>query len=193
MAMQMRADIDASTPVMTGLTWQEFLDLPDRYRHAYLVNGELFVHAPTAQHQRIVTRLLTALSIWTDGAAGRGEATIEPPVQIRYDRGYLPDLAWFREDKCAPPGHDAASDGPPDLIVEVLSPSTRRLDTIRTRNDYPTIGVTELWFIDPHPVSALIVRPHDDGEQLVDVGADDDLRSPMLDGFSVRLGDLFRR
>jgi Uma2 family endonuclease len=47
---------------MTGLTWQEFLDLPEEYRHADLVNGELFVNSPAPQHQQIVSRLLTALS-----------------------------------------------------------------------------------------------------------------------------------
>lgn len=178
---------------MTGLTWQEFLDLPEEYRHADLVNGELFVNSPAPQHQRIVSRLLAALGTWTDAGDGRGEVTIEPTVQIRHDRGYMPDIAWWREDKCTPPHRPAAFEGPPDLVVEVLSPSTRRLDTIRKRNDYPAIGVTELWLIDPEQPSAMIVRARPDGEQVLDVAAGDQLRSPLLDGFTIRLGDLIRR
>jgi len=178
---------------MTGLTWQEFLDLPEEYRHADLVNGELFVNSPAPQHQRIVSRLLTALTNWTDTMGGRGEVTIEPAVQIRHDRGYMPDIAWWREDKCAPRDRPAGFEGPPDLVVEVLLPSTRRLDTIRKRNDYPAIGVTELWLIDPAEPSAMIIRAQPDHEQIVDLAADDDLCSPLLDGFTIRLGDLIRR
>jgi Uma2 family endonuclease len=191
--MAMRALTETPRPVMTGLTWQEFLDLPDEYRHAELVNGELFVNPPALLHQQVVTRLLSALEHWRAAAPGRGEATIEPAVQISHDRGYMPDIAWWRQDKCAPLGQPPAFDGPPDLVVEVLSPSTRRLDTIRKRNDYPRIGVSELWFIDPDEPSAHIVRAGADGEQAVDVAAGDRLHSPLLDGFAVGLATLVRR
>jgi Uma2 family endonuclease len=131
---------DVPRPVMTGLTWQQFLDLPEEYKHADLVNGELFVNPPVLLHQQIVTRLLSALERWTAVAPDRGEVTFNPAVQISHDRGYMPDIAWWRQDKCAPPRQPPAFDGPPDVVVEVLSPSTRRLDTIRKRNDYPGSG-----------------------------------------------------
>jgi Uma2 family endonuclease len=178
---------------MTGLTWQQFLDLPEEYKHADLVNGELFVSSPTPLHQQIVTRLLSSLERWTAAGPDRGEVTFNPAVQISRDRGYMPDIAWWRQDKCAPAGEPPAFDGAPDLVVEVLSPSTRRLDTIRKRNDYPHIGVAELWFIDPDEPSAHIVRTDDGGQQTLDVAADEQLRSPLLDGFAVDLGALLRR
>jgi Uma2 family endonuclease len=184
---------DVPRPVMTGLTWQQFLDLPEEYKHADLVNGELFVNPPVLLHQQIVTRLLSALERWTAVAPDRGEVTFNPAVQISHDRGYMPDIAWWRQDKCAPQGQPPAFDGPPDVVVEVLSPSTRRLDTIRKRNDYPRIGVSDVWFIDPDEPSAVIVRPHSDAEQTVDITAVDELRSPLLDGFAVELGALTRR
>lgn len=180
-------------PVMTGLTWQQFLNLPEEYRHADLIDGELYVNPPALVHQRIVSRLVIALGNWTAAGEGRGEVTIEPAVQIRHDRGYMPDVAWWREDKCSPPDRLPAFEGPPDLVVEVLSPSTRRLDIVRKREDYPRIGIAELWLIDPDEPSAHIVRTHDDGQDTVDVAADGELRSPLLDGFAVRLGDLTRR
>jgi Uma2 family endonuclease len=180
-------------PVMTGLTWQEFLDLPEECKHADLINGDLFVSAPTPPHQRVVSRLVIALGNWTAAGEGRGEVTIEPAVQIRHDRGYMPDVAWWREDNCAPPDQAAAFEGPPDLVVEVLSSSTRQIDVVRKSEDYPRIGVTELWLIDPDEPSAHIVRAVADGQHTSDVFAEDELRSPLLDGFAVRLGDLVRR
>lgn len=183
-----------------GLTWQEFLDLPDddRYRHAELINGEVVVSAATRLHQQIVGRLWSLIDAWARAGDGRGEVTMEPPVQITERRGYLPDLAWYRQAKCAPLGQPPAFEQPPDLAVEVLSPSTRSIDAIRKRNDYAAIGVGELWLIDPDEPEARILRPSDvlpdvfiDAE--TDIGRDGVLSSPMLPGLTIRLGDLVER
>jgi Uma2 family endonuclease len=178
---------------MTGLTWQEFLDLPEEYHHADLVDGDLYVNTPAPQHQRVVGRLGSALTNWADAGEGRGEATFEPAVQITHNRGYLPDLAWFCEDKCTSPDQPADFVGPPDLVIEVLSPSTRGRDTILKRKDYLDVGASEVWLIDPDEPSAQIIRTHPDGEQVIDVSAADHLHSPMLEGFAVQLNDLVQR
>ncbi|CAN5915641.1 Uma2 family endonuclease [soil metagenome] len=189
-----------ATILHRGLTWQEFLDLPDddRYRHAELINGEVVVTAASPLHQQIANRLWARIDAWTREGPGGGEATTEPGVQITEHRGYLPDVAWYRHDKCAPAGEPPAFVQPPDLAVEVLSPSTRSLDAIRKRNDYAAIGVTELWLIDPDRPEARILRPADavadvfvDAE--TDIGPDGVLSSPLLPGFTVRLGDLVER
>jgi Uma2 family endonuclease len=193
MAMRAATPQPSSTPVMTGLTWQEFLDLPEEYHHADLVDGDLYVTAPAPLHQRVVVRLSTALMNWIDAGDGHGEVTHEPAVQITHNRGYLPDLAWYCEDKCSPPDQPPAFDGPPDLVVEVFSPSTRGRDTIIKRPDYFRIGVSELWLIDPDEPSAQLIGAHPDGEQVADISAADHLHSPMLDGFTVRLSDLVTR
>lgn len=183
-----------------GMTWQEFRDLPDddRYRHAELINGEVVVTAASPLHQQIVARLWARIDAWVRDGNDRGEVTIEPGVQITNWRGYLPDVAWYRQDKCAPAGQRPAFEQPPDLVVEVLSPSTRSLDAIRKRNDYAMIGVRELWLIDPDEPEGRILRPSDvlpgvfiDAE--TDIGAGGELSSPRLPGFSVRLADLVER
>ena len=191
--MAMNALTPVPVPVMTGLTWQDLLDLPGEIRHASLVDGDLYVNAPAQVHQHVVTRLLTAIMNWTDAGEGRGEVTIEPPVQITHDRGYMPDIAWWGHAKCAPPGAPQAFEGPPDLVVEVLSPSTRRMDTIRKRNDYPTIGVGEMWFVDPDDLSALVVRSFRDPETVIELSAGDALSSPRMEGFAITLGELTAR
>jgi hypothetical protein len=53
-------------PVMTGLTWQDLLDLPGEIRHASLVDGDLYVNAPALVHQVVVSELLFALVDWTN-------------------------------------------------------------------------------------------------------------------------------
>jgi Uma2 family endonuclease len=178
------------TPVMTGLTWQEFLDLPEEYRHASLIDGELYVTAASFRHQLVLSRLHVALGIWINGAEGRGVVSGEPPVQITYNRGYLPDLAWWGQSKLAPPGGPPGVDGLPDLVAEVLSPSTWRIDTVRKRNDYPTVGINEQWLIDPDEPSAIVVRHGDGPETVRELFAEDALTSPQLPGFGITVGEL---
>lgn len=183
-----------------GLTWAQFLDLPreDRYHHAELINGEVVVTAPTRLHQLIVGNLWSAIASWCRAGDGRGEVTLEPPVQISERTGYLPDVAWFCQARCAPAGKPPGFDGPPDLAVEVLSPSTRRFDAIRKCRDYAAIGVAELWLIDPDEPQATLLRttaavPDVYVDAHNDLAPDDPLTTPQLPGFVVRLGDLTER
>ena len=182
------------------LTWAEFLELPDgdELRHAELVDGEIVVNLPTRPHQRVVGRVWSTIDAWTSQAAGRGEATIDPAVQIGLDRGYLPDVAWYREERC-PPEPTSAFQGPPDLAVEVLSPSTRAVDALRKRTDYARIGVGELWLIDPEePIVQVYRRPLGspiDAEfaLVAELRTEDTLTTPLLPGLEIVVGDLVRR
>lgn len=182
------------------LTWQQFLDLPvdDRYRHAELINGEVVLNTPTPLHQLIVGNLWSSIKLWTRNGGCRGEVTLEPAVRISERTGYLPDIAWYRQDKCAPLGQPPAFANPPDLVVEVLSPSTRSFDAIRKCRDYAAIGVAELWLIDPDAPEATVLRaPDADARAYVDaradVGPDGHLSSLHLPGFTVGLRALTER
>ncbi len=181
------------------LSWTEFLALPDEYRHAELIDGEIVMNPPSSPHQLVVGRLFAALMAWCDGSPGRGEPTMEPPVGISEQRGYLPDLAWFPPERCAPPGEPAGYTNPPGLAIEVLSPSTRIFDAVRKPADYARVGVNELWLIDPEPPRAIAWRHRSGsatGEEFdvsTELDASDALTSPALPGFSVVVGDLVRR
>lgn len=185
-------------PALTGLTWREFLDLPDdpARRHAELVDGEVVVAPPSDLHQLVVINLVLALHTWTRQGRGRGESTLDPAVQVSDRRGYLPDVAWWPSDRCAAVGQPPAFSGPPALAVEVLSPSTRLLDAQRKRGDYARIGVGELWLVDPAGPAVLVLRREErdrDFAVAADLAAHGRLRSPLLPGFALRVGDLVTR
>ena len=57
---------------------------------------------------------------------------------------------------------DAGAEGPPDLVVEVLSPKTRNLDLIQKCRVYAREGVRELWILDPEPQTVLVYRFEED-------------------------------
>jgi Uma2 family endonuclease len=189
----------SSATAGSGLTWENFLDLPDdpKYRHAELVDAELVLaNPPTWLHQHVVMRLVVALELWIRGGSGRGTVTMEPPVQIRSNRGYLPDVAWFRQEHARPAGGNPYLTGPPDLVVEVLSDSTRSFDLLRKRADYARVGVGELWLIDPEGPSAFVLRRpvgEPDAADFVlieELSPTDALSSPLLLGLTIPMAEL---
>ncbi len=81
--------------------------------------------------------------------------------------------------------------GAPDLVVEVLSESTARVDRSIKLKLYGKFGVQEYWIIDPHGPSAEIFRRGEEGLTLIaKLSATDALTSPMFPGFSLPLSRL---
>lgn len=197
--MSSPTETETAAELPHDLSWAEFLTLPDEYRHAELIDGEIVMNPPSSRHQLVVLQLAIALKGWCDGAPGRGEITMDPAVGITERRGYLPDLAWFPPQRCAPPGEPPVFTNPPGLAVEVLSPSTRIFDAVRKLADYARVGVDELWLVDPEPARAIVCRHRSGsttGEEFdasTELDSADALTSPLLPGFSVVVGDLVRR
>jgi len=179
---------------LSGLTWDEFLALPEepQYKHAELVDGEVVVDPANWLHQRIVTRAVFAIESWIRDGTDRGGVTMDPPVKIRDNRGYLPDVAWYREGRNRPRQGQPYLEGAPDLAIEVLSPTTRAIDLVRKRADYARVGVRELWLVDPDGPAALVLRSVDGPEFVLaeELDADGVLTSPMLPGLTIRVGGL---
>lgn len=184
------------TTNLTGLTWDEFLALPYETRNASLINGEVVVNSPNAQHESILRQLILALGAWRDDDARRGEMITQQPVKATDNRGYQPDLAWYPPEQCSAPDEPLTVSGYPALIVEVLSPSTRSFDLLRKRADYERLGIAEVWFVDPEAREVLALRLGPDGTRPyrdTDLNEKDVLTSPLLEGFSVAVADLFSR
>lgn len=184
----------AATVLPADVTWEQFLELLERdeYKNAELIDGQVIVSTPNWLHQRIVATLIALMWQWIHAGTGRGEVTFNPRFQITHNRGYLPDVAWYREERLTADG--TQPDGPPDIAVEVLSPSTRTFDIVRKRADYVGVGVGELWLIDPEGPAALVLRR--DGAEFVvalDLEADGELVSPLLPGLAIRVGALTER
>jgi Uma2 family endonuclease len=186
----------AGTP--SNLTWDEFLALPYELRNVALIDGEVVVNPPNAQHELVVQNLVMAFRQWAAQGPGRGEASTQQPVKINDRRGYQPDVAWYPQEVCAPPGEPASFSGPPGIVIEVQSPSTRAFDVIRKRADYDLIGIAEAWFVDPRldhgPGVIVCARPEPGGVYHDrELGPTDTLTSRLLPGFAMPVADLTRR
>lgn len=184
-------------PFPENLTWDEFLALPYELRNASLVDGEVIVNPPNAQHELVVGNLLLAFSAWRRAGTERGQASTQQPVRITNRRGYQPDVSWYPQEHCSPPEDDLSFTGPPSIVIEILSPSTRSFDMIRKRGDYERIGIAEAWFVDPRFGNYSVIvcqRPKPEGPFVdVELTPDQHITSPLLEGFDLPVADLFKR
>jgi Uma2 family endonuclease len=115
---------------------------------------------------------------------------VAPPGKNRL----APDISWWSGDvghrPIQPPGalKWGMRRGVPDLIVEVLSSSTRANDEGIKRELYMSSGLRELWLVDPDAHTVTRVRPGADDEVL---GKDATLRSELLVGFELAVERIF--
>ena len=186
----------AVAPTSDRLTAEAYfaLDLPER--HTQLINGEIVVTEPSLRHQRILGDVYSFLREWCLAGHGRGEAGI--PVDVRLDQYnvYAPDVWWVRQEHV--PGRDALRFyGPPDVAVEVRSPSTWRYDIGTKKRVYEALGLPELWLVDTKADVVLVYRRSTPESSTFDVelelGRGDALTSPQLPGLAIDLDALFDR
>lgn len=176
------------------LTYEDYCLIPeDGKRHEIIDGEEVVTPAPTTRHQRIVGRLYRLLA---DHAEGRvfGEVFVAPTdVILAADVIVQPDVLFVAADRAAIV-RERGIEGAPDLVVEVVSPGSRRLDEVRKRLLYDRFGVEEYWVVDPELHAVKVYRRTDAGfvraaELTADAG--DALTTPLLPGFEADLAGLF--
>ncbi len=179
------------------MTADQYLALGDQLpRFTQLIEGEVVLNQPSVRHQRIAFEIALRVRAWIDASPGRGE--VGTPVNVVLDdrNVYAPDVWWCREDNR--PGDDNIY-GPPDLAVEVRSPSTWRYDTGVKKAVYERHGLGELWLVDTDAEVVLVFRRSSPDAPVFDVAVElsaagaDTLTSPLLPDFALDLGALFAR
>jgi Uma2 family endonuclease len=138
-----------SVPVASGLTYDDLWELPqDDGLRRELIDGELFVSpSPVRKHQRAVVRIAAALLAHVDEHGGE----VQPaPADVYFSERTVvePDVVYVGAARIDQLTDERFVDVAPDLLVEVSSPATRRLDLIKKWALYEREGVAEYWFVD---------------------------------------------
>jgi len=131
------------------ITADLFFQIPEGPPYYQLIEGIIVMSpSPTFYHQRILLRLSQFIQNYLDDNP-LGTAVFSP-CDVRLDEStvYLPDLLFVRNNNPRVV-IDRTVSGPPDLVVEILSPSNFREDRIPKRAAYARSGVEEMWIIDP--------------------------------------------
>ena len=181
--------------VRERITIEEFLKLPETNTPTELIHGVLIVSpAPIHVHQRIIGKLFLYLSQVTGKTTMGGEVVVSPSdVHLDEENVVQPDVFWVSgsESRCQL-GDDGYWHGAPDLVIEVLSPSTARRDRIEKFKLYEAHGVREYWLVDPEAQLVEVFEAEDDRFQNRRAfGPDDTFESALLGGEHVKLADIF--
>jgi len=198
----MTVETQAASPTTEETTWpppqgewtyEDYLGLStDGWRYE-IIHGRLsMVPAPRPVHQLIVGELLTALIVFLHqhplGKVFPAPTDVLVPGKAEPVQPDLVFVAAERLDIIT----QRAIEGVPDLAVEVLSPSNW-LDDRRTKFAlYAEIRVREYWIVDPDEQTVEVFSLREGRYALVGrFGPDETLRSGLLPGFEVAVGDLF--
>lgn len=143
-----RAPVAELFPPQGQWTEEDYFALPDRNRHIELSDGALTMPPhPTFRHQEALKRLFLRLNAFVE-AQELGVVMLAPlPVRLWPGKIREPDIFFVFRQHADRIGEQVC--GVPDLIAEVTSPSTARLDRLEKFYEYARAGVAEYWIVDP--------------------------------------------
>ena len=142
-------------------TYEDYCQLPEDKRFE-LIDGEFYemAAAPSSIHQRILLVLARLMADWVDQQR-LGEVFIAAFDVILSDNDTMqPDILFVAEERRSIIT-DRACEGAPDLVVEVLSPSTSGRDLTLKRERYALFGIREYWIVSPDARSIEVMALQD--------------------------------
>lgn len=162
--------------------------------HAEWVEGRVYVMSPGNGRQSLLTRFLSGIIQHWAEARDLGE-TFVPPFGVRLDDQVVrePDVFFVRAEHMGRV-RDTMVEGAPDLVIEVVSPSSRGTDRGDKFYEYERAGVPEYWLVDPDRESVEAYRLDGDGRYApADLGEPRVLRSEVLEGMGIPVAWLWEQ
>ena len=180
-------------------TYADYLTWPDGERWE-LIDGEAYCMspAPGSKHQDVSRELFVIIAQYLKGKSCKVysapydvrlpenavtsdnyiETVVQPDIVVVCDRSKL---------------DDRGCKGAPDLVIEILSPSTLKMDLQDKFFLYQRVGVKEYWLVHPFDKTAMVFHLNDQGEYgRADMYASDDkVPVPLLGELIIDLRDVF--
>lgn len=181
------ADVSTTDPVSFG----QYLDWLTEENKADLINGVIYMQSPPAdRHEKIFVFLINVLNAYVVRkklGIVRGSRTA---IKFSEYDGTQPDLV-FISNANRKLIHSYFVDGVADMIVEIISPSTRHIDRVKKMALYAEHGVREYWLIDPERESAEFFCNEHGAWQEMAIDANRVFRSKAIAGFWLKVEWLF--
>ncbi len=187
---------DEAWPQQGSWTWDDYLCLPDDGQRYEIIHGVLYVSpSPRFIHQFVATRLAHFLSVFVL-ERGLG-AVLTAPLDVLLPglaSPVQPDIVFLTTGNLPDVEEAMNFQGIPDLLVEVLSPGTRRVDLEVKLKAYEQAGVPEYWVVDPKRRRVRLYELDATRHVYQEPGrfaTDDVVRSVVLAGFELQVAALF--
>jgi len=172
-------------------TYEDYLKTPDDVRYELIEGDLLMTPSPVTKHQRILRELGFELLSFVR-VKDLGEIFLAPfDVHLDNENVVEPDILFISKQRLHIIGEKNVQ-GPPDLVVEILSESTANRDLVQKKRLYAKFGVKEYWIVIP-------------GEEIVEIytlkdalyvlcksfGKENAIESPLLKGLKIDLKKIF--
>ena len=172
-------------------TSEDYWNLPEEER-AELVNGKFYDMAPPSRiHQKLVMELSATIREYIK--KNHGSCEVYPaPFAVNLDAD---DKDWVEPDVsviCDPNKlTDRGCSGAPDLIFEIVSPSSRKMDYSLKNTIYSQAGVREYWIVDPAKEKVVVYCYENDSDPCL-YSFDADVPVGIYPGLTIRIRDLLK-
>lgn len=140
------------------VTYDEWVQLPETNTKLELWNGEVIVSpAPELVHQILQSEFALQLGFAAKAIKRPGVLVLNPPTEVLFEDGTVvePDILILT-GRAGGKRSRRGVQGPPDLIVEFLSPGSRSHDLIHKSSLYAKFGVPEYWIVDPRNKTLIV-------------------------------------
>ncbi|GIK58997.1 MAG: Uma2 family endonuclease [Chloroflexi bacterium] len=189
------ADQTHPWPEQGQWTYEDYLRLPDDGRRYELIEGVLYMaNAPFYDHQFAVLKIASKLEQFIESQ--QSGVVIAAPFEVHLPgiaKPVQPDILFIRTER-QPASGTQIFEGAPDLIVEVLSPGSLRLDQYVKFGAYERAGVREYWIADPKArVITIYYLPENSPEYILSgqFTTNETLQSKLLPGLAFVAGTVF--
>jgi Uma2 family endonuclease len=174
-------------------TYQDYLLFPEDGNRHEIIGGEHYVSpAPNRRHQITVGNFHFQIRLFLERNP-LGEILLSPFDVVLSDWDVVqPDLLFISRERSSI-SQERGAFGAPDLVIEVLSESTRKRDETIKLSLYDAMGVLEYWIADPEARAVKVYRSRNGrlvlaAELLI---SGDRLETPLLPGLSISLQQIF--
>jgi Uma2 family endonuclease len=172
-------------------TYKDYLQLPEDKRYE-LIEGEFFmVPSPSYSHQTISANLFRILDSYVR-TRELGEVRYAPLDVVLSEENVLqPDILFISKERL-----DIITErniqGAPDLVIEILSPTTAERDKGLKQKLYAKFGVREYWLVDPDKKAIEVMSFGEGGFESSGIyGEGAKLKSPLLEDICINIAEIF--
>lgn len=171
---------------------EDIWQAPEDDKRYEVIDGELFVSpAPSLQHQNGLFRLAVRIFNWID-PRGLGRIFVAPlAVVLDPESGVEPDLVYVSREHTSIIS-ERGVEGVPDLVVEVLSPSTEARDRGLKMRRYAAASIPHYWLLDPDRRVLEPYRLAEEGYEPLGVyGPGTSFRPDLFPGLEIAIDELW--
>ena len=180
--------------VMNDVTYEDYEKWPEYPRYEIIDGVPYMMASPSRLHQVVIGRMFAKMFNQLEGkkcqpyiapfdvrlfptAFSDGKTVVQPDIMVVCDENKV---------------DDKGVKGGPEFVIEVLSPSTGRMDRVTKMNQYERAGVLEYWVVDPpHRTVAVHLLKNGKFARPAEYGLGDVIKVTVVPGLTIDLNDIF--